>query len=185
LRAIPGKANLPVTRDLLLPVFTPTFRRYFSRLTLLLCIVLPAAAIAADSGLTVVRVYTGWREAESFKRIAEYFDGKEHTGGEIVVRTQPLQRGGYYFLVRTQNPGATVTAKINAELIMPSETKPRTHTFATEIPAGKAVLDLGLTGADWPDAKTNPVAWKLTLVGPGGNVLATSASYLWEKPPAK
>jgi hypothetical protein len=161
-------------------------RGYFASLTLLLLsAVLPATSVAADSGLSVVRVYTGWRDGPSFKRIAEYFDGKEHTGGTIVVRTHPEQRSGYYFLVRTANAGAAATAKINVQLIMPNDTKGRTYSFATEIPTGGALFNLGLTGADWPDVKTNPVAWKLDVVAADGHVLATSTSYLWEKPPAK
>jgi len=44
------------------------------------------------------------------------------------------------------------------------------------------VLNLGLTGTDWPDAKTNPVAWKLDVLAADGRVLASEKSYLWEKP---
>ncbi|MDI1250639.1 MAG: hypothetical protein PSV13_17390 [Lacunisphaera sp.] len=138
------------------------------------------AASAAD--LTIVRVFTGWRDAASFKHISEYFSGKESTHGETMLRTKPDERGGYYFLVRTANPGAPLAVKVNILLSMPGEPKPRAHTFAAELPSGKAVLNLGLTGADWPDAKTNPVAWKLDVLAPDGRVLATEKSYLWEKP---
>jgi hypothetical protein len=43
-------------------------------------------------------------------------------------------------------------------------------------------MNLGLTGDDWPGAKTNPVAWKLEIVAADGRVLASDESYLWEKP---
>ena len=143
---------------------------------------LPSAALAKDGELTIVRVFTGWRDAASFKRIAEYFDGQEHTGGRIVLRTHPDQRAGYYFLVRTANPGAAQAVKFSLLLSLPGEPKPKTVAFTADLPAGAAVLDLGLTGADWPDAKTNPVAWKLDLLAADGRVLATEKSYLWEKP---
>lgn len=143
---------------------------------------LPSVASAKEGNLTIVRVFTGWRDAASFKHISEYFTGKESTHGETMLRTQPDQRGGYYFLVRTANPGAPVAVKVNILLSMPGEPKPRTHTFAAELPAGKAVLNLGLTGADWPDAKTNPVAWKLDVLAADGRMLASEKSYLWEKP---
>ncbi len=143
---------------------------------------LPSVASAKEGDLTIVRVFTGWRDAASFKHISEYFSGTESTRGETMLRSQPDQRGGYYFLVRTANPGAPLAVKVNLLLSMPGEPKPRTHTFAAELPTGSAVLNLGLTGADWPDAKTNPVAWKLDVLAADGRVLASEKSYLWEKP---
>lgn len=141
-----------------------------------------AEALAKDGDLTIVHAFTGWRDAKSFKRISEYFDGQENTGGQILVRTHPDQRAGYYFLVRTANPGAPRAVQLNILLSLPGEPKPKSFTFSTELPAGEAVLNLGLTGADWPDAKTNPVAWKLDVLAADGRVLATEKSYLWEKP---
>lgn len=138
------------------------------------------AASAAE--LTIVRVFTGWRDASSFKHVSEYFSGKENTHGETMLRTRPDVRSGYYFLVRTDNPGAPLAVKIGILLNLPGESKPRTHTFAVDVPSGQTVLNLGLTGADWPDAKTNPVAWKLDVLAPDGRVLTTEKSYLWEKP---
>jgi hypothetical protein len=138
------------------------------------------AASAAE--LTIVRVFTGWREAASFKHITEYFTGRENTHGEVVLRTQPGQRAGYYFLVRTANPGGPQVVKFSLLLSLPGQPRPRVHDFAAELPSGQAVLHLGLTGADWPDAKTNPVAWKLDILAADGRVLATEKSYLWEKP---
>lgn len=135
--------------------------------------------------LTLVRVYSGWRDAASFKRISEYFDGKENTGGEAVLRTHSDQRGGYYFLVRVTNPGAP--RKINAQLqvITEANAAPRDFHFSPELGAKDTVFHLGLTGPDWPDATTNPVAWKLELTDADGKVLATEKSYLWEKPVTK
>jgi hypothetical protein len=141
-----------------------------------------SVATAAAADLTIVRVFTGWRDAASFKRISEYFDGREHTGGEAMLRTQPGQRAGYYFLVRVANPGAPQAVKLSLQLNLPGAAKLRTHAFATTLPAGESVLNLGLTGTDWPDAKTNPVAWKLEVLAADGRPLATEKSYLWEKP---
>ena len=159
-----------------------TFRHLLFLVAATTSAALPSEALAKEGDLTIVRAFTGWRDAASFKRISEYFDGQENTGGQIVVRTHPDQRSGYYFLVRTANPGAPLGVKISLQLSLPSEAKPRTYRFATEVPAGAAVLNLGLTGADWPNAKTNPVAWKLDVLAPDGRVLASEKSYLWEKP---
>lgn len=151
-------------------------------LVLGLAAALPAGARAKEGDPTLVRVFTGWRDAASFKHIAEYFSGREDTHGETMLRTHPDQRAGYYFLVRTANPGAPRTVKFSIQLSMPGEPKPRTIGFDAELPSGEAVLNLGLTGADWPDAKTNPIAWKLDLLAADGRVLASEKSYLWEKP---
>jgi len=143
------------------------------------------AVTASASELTIVRAFSGWRDAASFKRISEYFDGKENTGHETVLRTHAAERAGYYFLVRTNNPGAPVAAQLKLQLIAPTEPKLRNFNFSADLKSGEAVLNLGLTGSDWPDAKANPVAWKLDVVAADGRVLATEKSYLWEKPGAK
>ncbi len=143
---------------------------------------LPSFGAAKEGELKIVRVFTGWREAASFKRISEYFDGKENTGGEIVLRTNAEQRGGYYFLTRIANPGAPVEAKLVLQIVLPGNVTPRTFTFPASIPTKDTVFNLGLTGTDWPDKKVNPVAWKLDVVTADGRTLATEKSYLWEKP---
>ena len=145
----------------------------------------PSVASAKEGDLTIVHVYTGWRKAESFRRISEYLDGKENTGGEAVLRTHPDQRGGFYFLVRTSNPGAARAIKANLEIITTATAQPVTYVFHPELKPGDTVFHLGLTGPDWPDPKINPVAWRLTLLDADGHILATEKSYLWEKPAAK
>ncbi len=140
------------------------------------------AAVASAAEVSIVRVLTGWRDAASFKRISEYFSGRENTRGETMLRTHPDQRGGYYFLVRATNAGGPAAIRINVQMIMPADSKLRTHTFDTALKSGVTVLHLGLTGSDWPDAGTDPVAWKLDLLAPDGHVLESEKSYLWEKP---
>lgn len=142
------------------------------------------AVRAADtaSDVRVVRVFTGWREAASFKRISEYFTGRENTGGEIILRTQPAARGGYYFLVRTDNDGPAREVRFRLEVVTEGATQPRRFEFSAALPAGNQVYQLGLTGADWGASTLTPMAWKLEIVDAGGQTLATEKSYLWEKP---
>ena len=147
-----------------------------------LCLALAPSLAAAD--LALVRVTSGWRDAASFKRISEYFTGRENTGGEAVLRTHAEQRAGYYFLVRTENPGAPRTVTARLQVITDAAAQPRTYTFAPELRSGRTVFHLGLTGPDWPGAKADPVAWKLELIDAGGSILAVEKSYLWEKPAA-
>ena len=162
-----------------------TFRHLLFLIAAATVAALPSVASAKEGEVAITRVFSGWRDAASFNRISEYFNGKENTGGAIVVRTHPEQRAGFYFLVSAVNSGSPIAVKINLELIAPDDHKPRTYTFAADLKAGKNVLNLGLTAGDWPDAAANPVAWKIDLVGPDGQTLAGEKSYLWEKPLAK
>lgn len=141
-----------------------------------------AAAFAAD--VTVVPVFTGYREAASFKRISEYFSGKENTGGQLILRTDPEQRSGYYFQLRI-NSTAAVDAKLVLQVITPDTATPRTFNFTTTLTGPKTMLNLGLTGVDWPDLKINPVAWRLGILSADGKLLASESSYLWERPVTK
>jgi hypothetical protein len=138
-------------------------------LLLLFSLLVTPALVAAD--VTLVRVFTGWRDAASFKRISEYFDGRENTG--------------YYFLVRVANTGAPRSVTARLTIISSANGKPRDFSFTPALGGGDTVFHLGLTGADWPDAKASPVAWKLELTDAGGQVLASEKSYLWEKPAAE
>jgi hypothetical protein len=146
---------------------------------------LAAKEDAPASGLTVVRTFTGWRDAASFKRISEYFDGKENTGRQMVLRTHPEERAGYYYQLRLRNPGAAQPVQIKLEVVLPAPLPPNHYVFQADLPAGDQVLLLGLTGADWTDMKANPVAWKLEVLSPDGQLLVTEKSYLWERPSTK
>ncbi len=137
------------------------------------------------SEVTIAHIFTGWRDAASFKRISEYFDGKENTGGEIILRTHPDQRAGYYFLIRATNSGSLKSIKASLDVITAANAKPLSYAFSPELKSGDTMFQLGLTGADWPDPKLNPVAWKLELLDADGHVLVTEKSYLWEKPTTK
>jgi hypothetical protein len=145
------------------------------------CAVAAVSARAAD--VEFLHVWPAWREAESFERIGEYFGGRENTGREVVLRSQPGARAGYYFLVRVKNATAQPAAKFELSVIRPDTPEPKVYPFPTALPAKEAVFQLGLTGADWPAGKAgNPVAWKLVLLAADGRVLAEHKSFLWEKP---
>lgn len=163
------------------------FPRRFLLFAASLIAVLSASAGAKEGtdGLTIVRVFSGWRDGVSFKRISEYFDGKENPGGETLLRTHPEQRTGYYFLLRVANPGAPRKVQFQLQLAGQGNAGMRTTVFPAELGAGTGVFQLGLTGPDWQDAKAQPVAWRvLVIAADDGRVLASEKSYLWEKPAA-
>ncbi|MBS0662010.1 MAG: hypothetical protein JSR48_02010 [Verrucomicrobia bacterium] len=148
---------------------------------LLACLFAPLVARAGE--VDFVRVWTNWRTAESFERISEYFTGRENTGSEVVIRSQPSHREGYYFLARVRNHGAAQpAAKLVLSVIKPDAPQVRVYTFPAALGTGDTVFDLGLTGPDWPGSKARPVAWKLEAVATDGTLLAVYKSFLWEKP---
>jgi hypothetical protein len=149
-----------------------------------LCLALLAASLnARASEVKLVRVWPGWQNADYSERISEFFTGEENTSGQITLRSQPADRAGYYFLTRLDNNGASVTAaQIILEVIAPSSPRVITRTFPTALPAGSHAYQIGLTGADWPDHKAHPVAWRLRVLDAGGRVLAEQKSFLWEAP---
>ena len=152
-----------------------------SSLGLLLLLFLPASVRAA--GPEIVRVFTGWRDAASFQRVSEYLDGKENTGGIIVLRSQPGARAGFYWLVRLKNGGEPLAgAKFELQVITPTSPEAKTFTFSADVPAGSPLYQLGLTGADWPGAKARPVAWRLRLLAADGQAVVAKESFLWEMP---
>ncbi len=150
------------------------------------CLFSLALFVASSAGaaeIDFVRVWPAWRDADSFLRISEYFGGSENTGRQTVLRTRLGERAGFYFLVRLDNDGAAISAaRFELKVILPDSPHPRTHLFSSVIPAGRHAFNLGLTGEDWPDRKTQPVAWQLRLLDAGGRELAVKQSFLWAKP---
>lgn len=134
----------------------------------------------------MVRVFTGWRSAESFHRISEYLGGKENTGGITVLTTQKGERSGYYWLVRLKNQSSRLAgSRFELQVISPSSPEPKTFSFPADIPSGGSVYQLGLTGPDWPGPKSRPAAWRLRLLASDGTTLVAKESFLWEQPKGK
>ena len=144
---------------------------------------LAAALSLRAAEAELLRVWPGWRDAESFERISEYFGGAENTGRQVVLRTQASAREGFYFMVRVKAAAALANARYEVSVIRPDAPDTKVFTFPANVPAKETVYQLGITGTDWPEGKdAHPVAWKLSLLSGDGRVLAERKSYLWEKP---
>jgi len=141
-------------------------------------------SLAAEGEVKIVRIWPEYREAKSFTRLAEYFGGKEKSR-ELLVRSQPTARQGYYFLARFDTPAALPDAVLALEYILPGEELTRIHFFPLDLPLGSRAVLAGLTGADWPGAKVEPTAWRLRLLAADGSELARQQSFLWSLPPAE
>ncbi len=156
-----------------------------SLFALSLLVLLGSALPVGASPLAVVRVWPAYRTADSFERLGTYFNGGENPAGETIRRSQPSAREGYYFLVRLNNPGAGLPgATFELQVVTPASPEPRAYAFKADVPAGSRAFNLGLTGADWPGAKTGVVAWLLTVRAPDGTELAHQQSFLWAAPAA-
>ena len=137
----------------------------------------------ASADVETVRVWPEYRDAASFTRIAEYFGGREKSS-ELIVRSQTEARDGYYFLVRFKTTEAQPGSMLVLEYIVPGEETALVKFFPMDLPKGSRAVLAGLTGTDWPGAKTAPTAWRLRLLGPGGAELTRRQSFLWALPPA-
>jgi hypothetical protein len=147
---------------------------------LLLAFVCAARLTAAD--LSTIRIWPGYRTAESFERISEFFTNRENASGMTLLRSQPDARAGYYFLTRIKNRGAEIIdAHVELSVITPDSPKPKRLTAfpAVRIPEGSHAFEIGLTGTDWAGAAVEPVAWRLRLVSSSGEELLREQSFLW------
>ena len=143
-----------------------------------------APATAASEGVGFVRIWPGYRTADSFTTVGELFGGGgERSSGRIVRRTQPGSREGFYFLTRLTLAAPLPGAEVQLELVLPASANVVTHRFPLDLPAGEPVLHLGVTGSDWPGAESRPVAWRLSVRRPAaGEVLIQRQSSLWTAP---
>jgi hypothetical protein len=145
-------------------------------------IAVAAAAPAHAAELRFARVWLQWNDADSFQSFYEYHTGRELVGKWTVMRSQPDDRSGLYFLVRTENPGPMVGGTIVVRVISPESIDTRVYSFPVQGPGGGRLFVVGLTGTDWAVARVQPVAWDVELQAPDGTVLVKKTSFLWEKP---
>ncbi len=151
----------------------------------------PASATRAPSGtstegVVIAHVDQRYIPDADFRRISEYFTGRENTSGRLIERTDPQQRAGYYFILSLEwHPHTTLSAGTQADLdyILKGDPQPRHAHFVFSAPTGTFhEILLGLTGTNWTDQNATMVAWKVALEDAAGAVLATQQSFLWSLP---
>ena len=158
-------------------------RKVLSALLLSFTIVLPPAH--AGEAVQLIRVWPAYRDAASFTSLGDYFSPNRddpHQAG--VLRTQPLARAGFYWLIRTSTDTAHPAGTLTIRLLRPGQSDVETHTFPLDIIAGGQVLHAGLTGRDWIDPAERPVAWQITISAADGTPLASEQSFLWNDAPS-
>lgn len=134
-------------------------------------------------------VYPVWQQAEDYKRISEYFTGKEPVGNDVILRTDRAIREGLYFRIGLPSgKNAPEHARVRVEYLRSDEPRVRTEEFILPTTASGGPFSevrLGLTGAAWPKGKLRLVAWRVTLRDEAGRPLAQAQSYLWGFPSAE
>jgi hypothetical protein len=154
-------------------------------ITAVICSLFAGCALTPKQAVTSVEIKEikpRYIETGQFKRISEYLTGKENIGDRVILRTQPENRAGYYFILVLDNdvrrlPNGTVLV---GEFYTPQSLEKQTHEFT--LPSQRASTDeifIGLTGGDWPKKDDVPAAWRFTIKDANGAVLGEKQSYLW------
>ena len=141
-------------------------------------VLLPLSAQA----LSIKQVYHEYKEGDDFRRITEYFTGRENQGRRVITRSQPSEYGGYYFVVITDKSINKLPpdSQIEVAVILPNAPEPEVYTLT--IPQKQSRLCevyAGITGSDWPDPLQMPIAWCIKVQDTQGNELARRHSFLW------
>lgn len=141
-----------------------------------------APGTSAATEIDVTRAKGEYRDSRQFFRISEFFTGRENTGNDVIRRSQPDDRAGYYLTLRLREYpyDELVEEAIRLEVILPGDIEPTLFTFplGPEKRRNPWIL-VGLTGDDWPTPETLPLAWRVSFINLEGDVIAREKSFLW------
>ncbi len=129
-----------------------------------------------------------------FKRISEFFTGYEDPGGRAILRTDPCNRNGVYFILDLNKPGRCVPegTRFVLDYVGCSTERPdlqRAEWVLTTEGRGQHFSEffLGLTDARWSclEGAQAFLAWKLSIFSPDGELLACRQSFMWQEADAQ
>lgn len=140
-------------------------------------------------GYEILQVYYRYIPEDNFMRLTEFFDGEENPGVRKLVRSTQEQRSGFYFVLRIK-PGWKSLPEgsvLRVHYVQKDQIRPVVYDFELneEVRSWKGEIFFGLTGKQWLAQGGEPIAWKLELLNPEGNVLAVKESFLWKEMPAR
>jgi hypothetical protein len=160
--------------------YIPWIRRVFLLLMPLL-ILLPAAAKAAQPELEIHKVRLRQIDATRFMRMSEYFTGEENTGKRLILRSDASRRSGTYFILTFNGPRARIREGCCFVLDIANGGPSSSQTLRFEVPERNKPphsVFLGLTDATFTTTPV-PLAWKVRLLDPEGNLVTAHSSALW------
>jgi len=131
------------------------------------------------------RVVARYRSEADVHRIGQAFLGDEpgEDGSDVLLLTDPASRVGYHFRLALDldpPPGS----KIRMEIVETENQPPVVRDFPLPRNPGGLFGEvvIGLTGASARAPKWHPIAWRASVIGPDGTVLAARRSFLWGAP---
>ncbi len=130
-------------------------------------------------------VESDYMEAEEVLRLSDYV-GALNTGRRLVLRTQENEFPGVYYKIALDSSLKTLPDGTIALLEYLSDSSPDPLSIEFPLPGdlpGGKMLFIGLTGDDWRHDELSkrllPTAWRISLIGPDGFLLAKKNSFVW------
>lgn len=159
--------------------FTFKNLRQMLRITFFLSL-LVSMAFPLQAELTIVSAEH--RDADSFKRFSEYLTGKHSDGRYSVFRSDSDSRDGFYVSLRADDKATLKqVSTVRLQFVPPSTQLITTIDFPADEFKKKRIL-VGLTGSDWLEENSRPVAWRIDLLDASQSVLESAQSFLWSEP---
>ena len=154
---------------------------FFPKQTFLAGLMLSANFLHAE--LKILSVTERYWDQTEFKRVIEYFTGKEFSGRQLILRSNPEKRSGMYFeLSFSEKPEELPKdSVIVLQIYRSGALYPKLFEF--KIPdetRKKRDILLGVTGDDWPSRKTKLIAWRMEVRTVDQKLLAQKQSFLWD-----
>ena len=155
----------------------------WAALAALLIVGCDTPVISSDEVPGVTYVNERRRTAADATRASDVLGEKEDHGADVVFRTDPASRAGYYYYVKLAEAPLADT-RLVLQVVRTENAAPERYEFVTGyrpgFPFGEYVI--GLTGKQAGEANWRPLAWRISVVDAKGKVLAAKHSFLWGTP---
>lgn len=142
--------------------------------------------VDADEKPGIGRVFERYRTAIQVERVSETFVAAQpEEGADATYLSDPKSRVGYEFAVSLDGSlEIPQGSRFRLECVFKEGESTFTHFFPIERRPGWFFGEyiLRLTGKDDPGSKVRPIAWRISVVGPDGTILAARRSFLWGAP---
>jgi len=139
--------------------------------------------ISSDEVPGIAYVNERRRSPADAARAADVLGAKEDHGSDVVFRTDPAARAGYYYFIKLED-APPADAKLVLQVVRTENIVAERYEFPARFrpgfPFGEYVI--GLTGKQAGDARWRPIAWRVSVVDAKGKVLAAKHSFLWGTP---
>ena len=154
---------------------------FFPKQILLAVLMLTVSCLQAE--LKILSITESYWDQVEFKRVIEYFTGKEFSGRQLILRSNPEERSGMYFEMSLSKKPYELPKDCVIILQMYRSGALDPKSFEFKIPEEtreKSDLLLGVTGDDWPSRETKLIAWRMEVRTFDQKLLAQKQSFLWD-----